>query len=100
MTSSDDSGYVHDPAAFDEDGERSASEGDATDFDVDTAAADREFDWRGWVVVGMIVVTFVLAPLAIYLWPIGAGYHFSLVVLPLVPAVLLAITAVWATTRP
>ena len=100
MSSSDDSGYVHDPGAFDEDGNRSASGDDATEYDVHTATVDREFDWRGWVVVGMIVVTFVLAPLAIYLWPPGVGYHFAMVVLPLVPAVLLAITAVWATTRP
>lgn len=96
MTSSDEGGYVHDPAAFDEDGERTESAADPPHPD----AVDREFDWRGWTVVGMIVVTFIVAPAAITFWPPNVGYRFALLSLPLFPAVLLALTAVWGTTRP
>ncbi|WP_049922712.1 hypothetical protein [Halopiger djelfimassiliensis] len=102
MTSSDDGGYVHDPAAFD-DGE--PRDGDESDDDwVDEpdhpAAADREFDWRGWVLVGVIVFAFIVSPTAILLWPPSVSYFFALLILPMAPAVVLAITAVWATTRP
>ncbi|WP_306056398.1 hypothetical protein [Natronococcus wangiae] len=101
MTSSDDGGYVHDPAAFD-DGEARESGDDADDWDepVHPAAADREFDWRGWILVGVVVFAFVISPLTILLWPPATDYLFALIILPLAPAVLLALTAVWATTRP
>jgi len=68
---------------------------------VHPATADREFDWRGWTLVGVIVFAFLAAPTLIYLVPPGAeGYRFALLIVPLAPAILLAITAVWATTRP
>jgi hypothetical protein len=104
VTSSDDGGYVHDPGAFDEDGDHRDDGGDEDDDWVDEpihpSAADREFDWRGWILVGVIIVAFVVAPLTILLWPPATDYLFALIVIPLVPAVLLAVTAVWATTRP
>ncbi|RKD95730.1 hypothetical protein [Halopiger aswanensis] len=117
MTSSDDGGYVHDPGAFDEDGERREPAGTA---DTDAAAGerapdadrddwvedpihpgmvDREFDWRGWTLVGVIVFAFLIAPATIILLP-PSNYRFALLILPLAPAVLLALTAVWATVRP
>ncbi|PCR92458.1 hypothetical protein [Natrinema ejinorense] len=106
MTSSDDGGYVHDPAAFDagaddEQGtDSSADDGDGAD-PPHPATIDREFDWRGWILVGVLVFAFLVAPMAIYLFPPSAeGYRFALLILPLAPAILLAITAVWATTRP
>ncbi len=109
MTSSDDGGYVHDPSRFDEDGSI-RSEGDRAEDDsgddwlrepVHPEEADREFGWRGWVLVGVIVFAFVICPLAILLYPPEAsGYRFALIILPLAPAVALAVTAVWATTRP
>ncbi|GAB3672431.1 hypothetical protein [Halopiger thermotolerans] len=117
MTSSDDGGYVHDPGAFDEDGERretagtadadvSPAGGRATDADGDwvddpihPGMVDREFDWRGWVLVGVIVFAFLIAPATIILLP-PSNYMFALLILPLAPAVLLALTAVWATVRP
>ncbi|WP_255170322.1 hypothetical protein [Natrononativus amylolyticus] len=97
MTSSDD-GYVHDPAAFDGDGETSDDEW--LREPVHPEAVDREFGWRGWVLVGAIVLAFVVAPLGILLWPPSLNYWFALLILPLFPAVILALTAVWATTRP
>ena len=100
MSSSDD-GYVHDPAAFDDDGERTdAAADDPAAESPHSEAVDREFDWRGWVVVVAIVVAFFVAPAAITFWPPGVGYRFALLILPLAPAVLLALVAVWGTTRP
>ncbi|QLK24873.1 hypothetical protein HYG81_12220 [Natrinema zhouii] len=106
MNSSDDGGYVHDPGALDADadGGRSADESADSGQRPDPAhpaTADREFDWRGWILVGVIVFAFLAAPTLIYLVPPGAdGYRFALLIVPLAPAILLAITAVWATTRP
>ncbi|WP_121742158.1 hypothetical protein [Natronorubrum halophilum] len=100
MSSSDDGGYVHDPSAFDADGERTGSPDDGSDGPAHPATADREFDWRGWTVVGMIVVAFIIAPGAILVWPPDVAYRFALLSLPLFPAFFLAVTAVWATTRP
>ncbi|MFC6717084.1 hypothetical protein ACFQGT_06695 [Natrialbaceae archaeon GCM10025810] len=109
MTSSDDGGYVHDPSGFDADGERrgdddgdvqSSSEEVGAD-PVHPSSVDREFDWRGWTLVGVIVLAFFVAPALIILMPPGGeGYRFALLIVPLVPAFLLAVTAVWATTRP
>ncbi|MFP9190466.1 hypothetical protein [Natronosalvus vescus] len=108
MTASDDAGYVHDPDAFDEDGNRRGDE--ATDRTGDDDAwleepihpesIDREFGRRGWILVGMIVLAFIVAPGMILLIPPDTSYLFALLIIPLVPAVLLALTAVWATTRP
>ena len=108
MSSSDD-GYVHDPGAFDADGNRVRSGDDAEsaagdeewlEDPVHPEAVERTFDWRGWVLVGVIVFAFVVSPLAILLWPPSMNYFVALLILPLVPAVLLGLTAVWATTRP
>ncbi len=108
--SSSDDGYVHDPSGFDAEGDRVSSEsGSDSDSDADDGrfsepvhpdVADRSFDWRGWVLVGVIVVAFIVAPLTILLWPPSYNYFFALLILPLAPAFLLAATAVWATTRP
>ena len=98
MTSSDDGGYVHDPATFDDD----SSDGDAASVhDLHPEEADREFDWRGWVLVGVIFLALIVAPVGIWLVPPEASiYRTALIVLPLFPAIALALTAVWATTRP
>ena len=117
----DEDGYVHDPDRFDDDGEPARpadreSEGPvnsagaseepvnsagASEEPVHPAEADREFDWRGWTLLAVVFVAFVVSPLAIYLYPPGAyGYLFALIVFPLLPAIVLAITAVWATARP
>ena len=112
VTRNDDGGYVHDPSQFEDAREGSAAESQPEDDDAESWAdkpvhpdsVDREFDWRGWVLVGVIFFAFIIAPLAILLWPPGEdfqiSYLFALLILPLLPAVLLALTAVWATTRP
>jgi hypothetical protein len=115
MTEDGDGGYVHDPSAFDEAGD----DGDPADATADRDAHGvtpgdlprgeaREFDWRGWALVGMLLVAFVLVPVALYFLPRAQGFVASLglslrdayLVLPLLPALLLGAMAVWATTRP
>ena len=62
--------------------------------------ADREFGRDGWLLVVAIAVSFVVIPTVIYLDPPGLPFVFSYLVLPLVPAVLLAALAVYVTARP
>jgi ABC-type glycerol-3-phosphate transport system permease component len=68
-------------------------------------AVEREFDWRGWALVGALFVAFLVIPGIIYLYPripTNAGLSFwdTYLVLPLIPALVLGTLAVWATTRP
>jgi hypothetical protein len=70
--------------------------------------AGREFDWRGWVLIGWLFLAIVVVPAYLYVYPraseslavFGLGYRGTFLVLPLVPAILLGLLAVWATTRP
>ncbi len=49
----------------------------------------------------MIVCAFVIVPLIIIVQPPTAvSFTFAYLILPLIPAVLLATTAVWAAVRP
>jgi len=62
------------------------------------------FDWRGWLLVGVIVFAFFVVPGAILVLPSAQGVIADLgltlrdayLVLPLLPAFLLAGIAVWA----
>ena len=64
------------------------------------APEEREFGWPGWLLVVAIFVAFVVVPVLIHLRPPGVSFTVAYLVLPLVPAVLLALLAVWVTTRP
>lgn len=88
----DDEGYVHRPSG-----------GPPTQ----APPAEEGFDWRGWLLVGAIVVVFLVVPGAILYLPEAQGFIRSLgltlrdayLVLPLVPAFLLGLLAVWAAVR-
>jgi hypothetical protein len=67
--------------------------------------ADRAFDWRGWTLVGVVFVAFLVVPGVIYAYPyvpssIGLSFWDTYLVLPMIPALVLGALAVWATTRP
>jgi len=87
----DDSGYVHRPS-----GEPPRQ-----------AETSEQFGREGWVLVGMIVLGFLVIPLAILLLPAAQGFLRSLgltlraayLALPLVPAFLLGAIAVWSALR-
>ncbi|CAI50500.1 uncharacterized protein NP_4818A [Natronomonas pharaonis DSM 2160] len=109
-------GYRHDPDAFDEEGDRivesdieeSRGHGGSGGDDVSGEhpdAVEREFDWRGWTLVAAIFVAFLVVPTIIYLYPrfptlFGLSFLDAYLVLPMVPALVLGVLAVWATTRP
>ena len=62
------------------------------------------FGWRGWVLVGMILVAFLVIPTAILALPaaqglisdVGLSLRDAYLVLPLPAAILLGAVAVWA----
>lgn len=119
-----DDTYTHDPSALDGDehdhrdpegapeaaAERAVSvdpEGVAEADGTDAPTEERTFGWRGWVLVGWMVVAFVLVPGYLFFYPhasdtlslFGLGFRDTYLFLPLVPAILLGLLAVWATTR-
>ncbi len=65
------------------------------------------FDWRGWLLVGVILFCFLVVPATILFLPQAQGFIASLgltlrdayLVLPLIPAFLLGAVAVWAAVR-
>jgi hypothetical protein len=87
----DDDGYVHRPS-----GEPPRQ-----------AETSEEFGREGWVLVAMIVLGFLVIPIAILLLPAAQGFVRSLgltlraayLALPLVPAFLLGAVAVWSALR-
>ncbi|WP_238993931.1 hypothetical protein [Halobellus captivus] len=91
--SSDDGGYVHRP------GNADSVEAERTPTDADSDG----FGARGWVLVGVLVACLLVIPGVIYVRPgilsaLGIPYIVSLLVLPLLPAAALGLTAVWAMT--
>lgn len=96
----DADGYVHDPDAFDEAGERTDDGDEGGDVGrPHPSDADREFGWRGWILVGVLFVALFVAPALIVWRPPGIPYRVALLALPMVPALALGAVAVWATTR-
>lgn len=75
--------------------------------EVAAGADEREFDWRGWTLVGMVFLSFFVAPAAIYwltatgtsLSVLGLSWRDTFLVVPFVPALALGLTAIWATAR-
>jgi hypothetical protein len=124
VSSDPEEGYVHRPEALDADeeggepGEPDAP--DATgetgepgttgtavhsDADAETAPlpgpAPNGFGDRGWALVATVVLAFLVIPGVIYLRPAlpgeaGVPFIVAMLILPLVPAVLLGLTAVWS----
>lgn len=64
------------------------------------AEVDREFGWRGYALLAVTFVAFVVSPLVVYLQPPQLSWYVTLVLFPLLPALGLGAVAVWATTRP
>jgi hypothetical protein len=90
----EDTGYVHRPGGG---SDESATTGDGV---VHPDSVDREFDFRGWALVGVIVFAFLVAPIVVYLRPPQLPYWVALLAFPMLPALFLGVMAVWATTRP
>lgn len=80
---------------------RRSRDDDASDsHGADPTDVDREFGWRGYVLLGILFLAFVVAPLGVFYRPLPLSWRFNLILFPLLPAVALGVAAVWATTRP
>lgn len=63
-----------------------------------TPDGEREFGRDGWILVAGIVIAFLVVPALIYWRPPALPFEIAFLILPLLPAVLLALLAVWITT--
>ena len=96
-----DGGYVHVPG---DDG-ADATDGDApggSTTEADEPAADG-FGRKGWALTAAIFTCALVIPGIIYLYPYAAGafgltFFATYLALPLVPAILLGLVAVWSMT--
>jgi hypothetical protein len=87
----------------DEDGDRPTVTPPGTDpASVGTSdGPDEGLGRAGWVLVVAVLVAVLVVPASIYLWPaggsvLGANYRTAMLVLPMFPAVLLGLVAVWS----
>jgi hypothetical protein len=88
-----DGGYVHRPGD---------TPGDASP-DVESDAESDSFGARGWILVGVLTFSMLVVPGVIYLYPAAPGsaglsFFAAMLALPMVPAVLLGLAAVWSMT--
>lgn len=100
----DDSTDTVDREGMDPPAERAVTDS-AVESGADSDESTRTFGRRGWVLVGAIVVSFFVIPGILVAYPnvgpvFGLGFQQTYLVLPLIPAVLLAFVAVWATAWP
>jgi len=66
--------------------------------------AAEEIDWRGWLLVCVVITCFLVIPAVILFIPQMSGFISSLgfsmrqayLVFPMIPAIILGLTAVWA----
>jgi sterol desaturase/sphingolipid hydroxylase (fatty acid hydroxylase superfamily) len=100
-------GYTHDPEAFDDEEYADPAPTEPADREErkHPEPADREFDWRGWTLVVAVFVAFVVVPGIIFAYPyvgpaLGLTFWDTYLALPMIPAIVLGVLAVWATTRP
>ncbi|MFB6235412.1 MAG: hypothetical protein ABEH81_07655 [Halopenitus sp.] len=109
-TQSDAEGYVHTPS---EAGEAPALESSASTASIasreSTDATKRspsdtdEFGRAGWALTGVLIVCMLIIPGIIYLYPyflgsFGLSFFSTYLVLPLIPAGVLGLVAVWSMT--
>jgi hypothetical protein len=57
------------------------------------------WNWRDWVLVGVIVLCFLVIPATILVLPPAGPFRVAYLVLPLIPALLLGAVAVWSAQR-
>ena len=97
MSSEREEGYVHRPGETDD-------RGPSPETDERAPLPGPEptgFGDRGWVLVATVVLCFLVVPGVIYLRPAlpgeaGLSFIVAMLILPLVPALLLGLTAVWS----
>ncbi|MGZ0746562.1 hypothetical protein [Haloparvum sp. AD34] len=93
-------GYVHTPGDADAATSTSAESTDATKR---APSETDEFGRAGWALTGMLIVCMLVIPGIIYLYPyflgsFGLSFFGTYLVLPLIPAAVLGLVAVWSMT--
>jgi hypothetical protein len=81
---SDTDSYVYEPAVADP-----------------PSPTEQEFGRQGWLLVAAVVLAFLVIPVTIYLNAanvIALPFRLAFLALPMIPAVVLAVLAVWVTT--
>ena len=66
-------------------------------------ATDDDFGWRGWLLVAVLVVSFLVVPWALILLPsaqsgvsaLGLSWRDTYLALPMIPALVLGAMGVW-----
>lgn len=53
------------------------------------------FGWRDWLLVVVVVLSFVVAPLVVIWRPPALPYWFAMLLLPMAPGIVLGVLAVW-----
>ncbi|QSG12730.1 putative membrane protein [Halapricum desulfuricans] len=69
-----------------------------------STGSEREFGWRGWLLVGALVISFLVVPWVLILFSsareavaaVGLPWRETFLVVPLIPAVGLGVLGVWA----
>ena len=72
-----------------------------TDAEAETNPPEEGLGRSGWVLVAAVVVAVLVIPGMVYLWPaggrvFGATYRTAMLVLPMIPALILGLIAVWS----
>jgi|GEM_PF-975807 len=106
-----DQSYTHDPAAFDESGDR-VENGDPASSDAahetttggETTAGTADgaglTDRQQWLVVGVVLLCFVGFPAAIFLYPPEfLGFRDAYWSFSMIPGLILGATGVWLLSR-
>ncbi|WP_281194279.1 hypothetical protein [Halorubrum sp. F4] len=98
----DEGGYVHSPDDGDAGPAELGSKGGASTVETTEPTADG-FGRKGWALTAVLFTCVLVIPGIIYAYPYAAGafgftFFATYLVLPLVPAVLLGLVAVWSMT--
>jgi hypothetical protein len=96
-----DDGYVHEPGSLDSDDAAASVAADSAGGETQTEAEEDGFGRQGWLLVAGVVGCFLVIPGVIYLRPAvpaaaGLSFFATFLVLPLIPAVILGLLAVWS----
>ena len=115
--SDDSGGYVHDPEAFREERAVDGEQGEDRDGGPSTASSGQSvprndprpgegglrvperkaFGLRGWVLVGVLLLAFLVVPaIILFVPPAALPFEVAFLILPLLPALLLGAVAVWS----
>jgi hypothetical protein len=87
--------------AADGDGPTVTTDEAPTDAEAETEPPEEGLGRAGWLLVVAVVVAVLVIPGMVYLWPaggrlLGATYRTAMLVLPMIPALLLGLIAVWS----